>query len=818
MRVTSASQAEGRPAVWEKLESLDSPHLQRAIGLHVAEQRVEIWSALPGQSLRSWRATHDAPSMATWRRMIGQILAGIEAVHRTGVGHFALNADTVYIDDTEAGPVLTIGGFENAALGIAPGLITIPVDTRFAPPEAVGLFKHSPGELLFAWDWWSLGRLVQEIILGRHPAELLPEKILIQLSHDVAKTAEALLSERDLQGLRAGAVEVMTGLEPSMAALLRGLLTTACTGRWGVHETKEWLEGSPPKDHYGAPRQEKFFRHHGRGYTVPEFACFVRESQSSDAVRQTFAAEEKDTVAYFLAESGAHKDHGQKLTAARELASAVALRHYAEPMRKEIAAAVAMNGLAGGSFRWRGQVLTDVKLRECLNVTEQFDDWRTALLALATPLVLNFINVHDPDAVRLLEQLVQTAMKAEVQASSASWLTPTQQAPRAALWLLAMEPETKLAIAGQSLRERYAASDDPVFQAMFTAPNPSKVMLVLIAWAEHDPQRFRMVTHDTLRRRRQAELVQEAGHLVRIIFWFRLERAMRAGLWLFGGHGIVLLAGLMILSLLAVHVPGPKGVALGLIPVVALAASRMGVNRWQARLIREWSPESRAWTWSDGPIRCRQEVLHQAKRHGIPITIGGAQSAFKIQLGELKKLTVPNEPQVAPPMTPRHTVTWATVFLSWLIVIGLVYGSIRRGLAHPPSWRAHVSVWQKSFEKEKPKPKPVKPEDMKITWPFRNQGDAFELTIKGSFEPNSEQMAAAIRRGKELVKPYKPETITSPIAIFLPLANGEGAGGLLLFDSKKGALFMRKGLVIDFIPYPRMWLQIGDQLAFFIEK
>jgi hypothetical protein len=318
-----------------------------------------------------------------------------------------------------------------------------------------------------------------------------------------------------------------------------------------------------------------------------------------------------------------------------------------------------------------------------------------------------------------------------------------------------------------------------------------------------------------MRRRREKELLNKGVVQARMIFWLRLDRAMRAGPWLFGGRWFLIVAGLVVVSLLAVHVPGPWGVALGLLPLLVLAGARLALNRWQATLIKAWSPESAPWGWRAGPARSAWEITALAGKAGVPATLAGATAAWKTVGDELRKLAADKHAVLRPPQAPRHATTWAVVGFGWLVVLGLAAGSIRWGLAHPPSWQAHTTAWQHAVEKKKAA-KPEEAGEIKITWPYKVPDDAFEITVRGAFIPTDEQAAAAISRGKALVRPYKPETISSLIAIYLRLEDGKG--GLVLFDGRKGTLLGRAGVVIDFVPFARTAMLVGDQRAFFVEN
>jgi hypothetical protein len=84
------------------------------------------------------------------------------------------------------------------------------------------------------------------------------------------------------------------------------------------------------------------------------------------------------------------------------------------------------------------------------------------------------------------------------------------------------------------------------------------------------------------------------------------------------------------------------------------------------------------------------------------------------------------------------------------------------------------------------------------------------------FIPDAEQTKYATERARDLVKGYKPETIDSPVVIYVPLEGSNGA--LLFYDGRKGAFIGRTGVRINYVPLPKMWMQIGDQRYIFIEK
>ena len=88
--------------------------------------------------------------------------------------------------------------------------------------------------------------------------------------------------------------------------------------------------------------------------------------------------------------------------------------------------------------------------------------------------------------------------------------------------------------------------------------------------------------------------------------------------------------------------------------------------------------------------------------------------------------------------------------------------------------------------------------------------------MQGKFEPTPEQLRAASELGRAQVALYKPETITTQTAVYVPIDDQHGAP--MLFDGKKGALSGNKGVLVNGVPLAKSWIQIGDQRALFIGR
>lgn len=814
MRASHRTSAPGRQALWNRLTGLACPYLQKPVEAQDGDERVEVWTAPGGVSLRSWRAGRPAPDLAAVKELVRQMSAALQALHGAGVGHFAISPDTLFVQESPAGCRCTLAGFDRATLMAADGLIPIEVDPFSAPPEAAGLFKHSPGAQLAAWDWWSLGRAVQEWLLSGPVIQLFDAALAAQLPREARDKAEALLLERNTGGLKAGAVELMPDLAPPLDLLLRGLLTNLREGRWDAADVGAWLAGESPKERYALARHERLFLWRGRGYSVVEAAQILRGPEAqTECVRQVFGVDVPGTFAHFLHTERAHRAAADQLQTAISLATAPALSAHPEALRQEIAAALALLAVGGGAFFWHGRHVTAASLREWLAEPAQAVKLRQDLQALGTSVVINFLQAHDLAAAQLLDALVKHATEAEALVRRAGWVKPGESPEVNAIWQCALEAESGLRRSVEKLRSEYGASAKPELQQIFQLPGPAAGQLVLLAWTALDPVRHGYLTHLEMRRRRLQQLVAQAHGVARLLFWRRLARALRAGPLLFGTRWWLGAVWFLLVGLLAMHQPGPWGVVLGLLPVGLMLLVRSGANRWQAEGVRRWAPEAGPWRWLDGAERCLAEAGRLAQAHGLPEESRAARSLLAQLRREIAELAEPGAPvKITAP--PWHGMTWAGSVGCWLLVALLTVGSLWRAVDHRPSWSAHRTAWVKTFG-HAPAP-PLPDAETKISWPYKKPTECIEVSVQGAFTPTAAQEARAKARLAQLVAPYKPETIRGLVAIYVPLENDDI--GLALFDARKGTMLGRTGVRTNFMPYPKMWMQIGEETVLFIAK
>jgi serine/threonine protein kinase len=237
-----------RASILDKLLGCNHAGCVRLLDFDVAERPIEVYEWVDGVPLARMLRSDVAFSTA----QIGEIVRALgEALHylhvTAGTAHRDLKPANIIVTDP-ARPTLKIADYGVMTLFAAGGATMFAGTKKYAPPEA--LRWTFPRDSLIAYDWWSLGRIVQELVDGIHPydriAALFPD-----LSTDgeaqEAIWGEILSEEKRSTYGRAGQVEQSAA---SWRPLLRGLLTTDREKRWGYEETIRWLRGEPVPDSY----------------------------------------------------------------------------------------------------------------------------------------------------------------------------------------------------------------------------------------------------------------------------------------------------------------------------------------------------------------------------------------------------------------------------------------------------------------------------------------------------------------------------------------------------------------------------------------
>jgi len=158
--------------------------------------------------------------------VVRQVAGSLEFVHGLAVVHRDLKPENLFLR-TLSPLKLALGDF--GVVRFVDGSVRW---TRawgtpaYAPPEFEG------GEVSAAWDWWSLGMIVAELAVGRHPFEL-PEG--------------TMLSDQQIRSsLAQRPIDLSEVADTGVLLLCQGLLTKDRHHRWGAAQVMGWLAGETP--------------------------------------------------------------------------------------------------------------------------------------------------------------------------------------------------------------------------------------------------------------------------------------------------------------------------------------------------------------------------------------------------------------------------------------------------------------------------------------------------------------------------------------------------------------------------------------------
>jgi hypothetical protein len=819
LRAFRPAEPDVRSQAWSKVSGIDSPHLQHARDSQRAgEWRVEIADALPGVPLNEWRASRPSIAVPTVKAVVGQIAEALGALHAFELVHLNVRPESIFVEGDGADVLCRVGGLDALTSFDRTEPLPAVVDPFYAPPEALGLNVHVPGPGLCAWDWWSLGRVIQELILGRH--------IVTQLAKpnsgaaDLRSRAEALLLEADPKEPRAGAVETMTGLEAQQGLLLRGLLTSAKEARWTGDNVDRWVRALPVKEHYATPRTDTHFRWRGRPCTVPEIAAVLQSADHwSDNGVQLFEATTPGTLAHFLRWSTNQSAANDQLTSALELAESLPLKMSSPAAQREVVTAVSLLQLSAGKLVWRGRNF------EAATVSAMFSelgetDALMVLQALTTRSTALQIERIDPAAGRFLTELGRTVSDAEAILRRHGWLAAHDAAAHAKLFRLAVDSTPNLRAIRETLAQTFAGSDHAAMEKIFKAANIGRAEMVVIGWGAAEPARYKFFTHAEAARRRAETVRARGAEIAQALTWVQLERALNVGRIVFGGWDAFFLTWGLAGAVVALLWPGVLGLAYAAIPMLAALGVRYFFAARNAHALREHVADIQ-WSWRDGPARCRRE-LRVAGR-------GAAAAALESELESVRKDLVTLKDVQPPPVPLPPLPTFASVrfagTMAWVLFGLFVLIGGWRVYSHPVSFQGIKTAWAVPPPEVKADAKAAtaaaketteeKSSDVKVTWPFRPGDSAAKAVVLSADSATSEQSEAAAKRGREIVAPFLPDTVST--LIFVPVSAGSESA-VMIFDGKRGELYNDQVYKLAFAPIPRSWVEVSGRKGIYLER
>lgn len=832
LRVVPGEKDLVRVDVWERLAAIELSHLQRAREIHfIAGHRVEVTDAIRGTPLNVWRAARPAVEIAAVEAVMRQLAEALGVLHASGLAHLGLRPETVFVREEAGGLECVLGGLESVVRFEGEQLISATANPLYAPPEAVCLVQHEPGPALCSWDWWSLGRVAQELILGQHVVDKLPDADPSQSAAMRLARAETLLLEHAAKGMRAGAVEVMVGLDPRLDLLLRGLLSSSPDARWGGEFVDRWLRQKPVKEHYTVPRTEQKFRWRGRLHTVSEAAKALRTAEFwAEAGAHIFEPDSASTLAHFISRAPDQALARQQLAELRKLAEGEPLRSLPPAVAREVVQTLALLLLAGANLQWRGRRLDGESLHTLLAENAENPERLAFVRVLTHRAITTHIDRFDFEAGRSLGEVGRLVAEAEATVRRHGWIKEGDEKAAAQIFRLAIEPESALHAACGRLQRDFACSKQPAVDKIFKNPKPTRAELIALAWAEPVAGQCGFVTHGEWEAKQLVTLREGGGQLVGALFWARLGRALAAGPGVFGGWLAVAACWGAIAVLVMIVLPGPKWLAVAFAPVAVALAVRFVFQSVFAKAVQTFAPGARAWKLSDGAARCRSE-MHAAGQGRDAASLETALAAINADIAKLTLLR-PSPPPLSGP--PHFGGTRQVALASWVVLAALAGVGGWRCKVNPPTWSAFRIAWVPSASV--PSTAPIGPAggaaspavaaapaatgadappsgDVKVSWPYKKGDEAMVLLVQDSMQPTSVQHAYAVKHGRELAAPYRPDTIDTLIIFDVPAGDKIE---VVIFDGVKGALASPKAYLLQFRPLARSWVEVAGRKGIYL--
>ena len=242
---------------------------------HYGQKWWEVMPYLAHGSIADLRAGDSRPwAPEVVRDVLGQVSTALAHVHAEQLVHRDVKPQNLLVASLQPLHVV-LGDFGLArVLAAAREQHSTSRTIAYAPPEATA------GVVSAAWDWWSLGMTVLELLVGRHPFQG-PDG---RWQSDNVMLATVL----DARGIPLTAVS-----DDRWRLLLQGLLTYDHLARWGHEQVTSWLSGGSPAVQRPSVAQEsdrprvRPFVFKGAEYTDPRELAQAMLADSAETARLT---------------------------------------------------------------------------------------------------------------------------------------------------------------------------------------------------------------------------------------------------------------------------------------------------------------------------------------------------------------------------------------------------------------------------------------------------------------------------------------------------------------------------------------------------
>jgi hypothetical protein len=240
-----------RALILDRLLGCDHPGCVKLLDFDVLERPIEVYEWVDSTPLAALLGSSRTCTDGQVREIVRQLAEALNYLHRRiGTAHRDVKPSNLLVVQSDA-LLLKLADFGVMTLVDAGGATTFAGTKKYAPPEALRWSLPRDSDLM-ACDWWSLGRVVQELVDGIHPYDRIASTLGDNEPDTDAMEAvwgEVLSEHSRSKYGRAGQVEHSAA---PWRPLLRGLLTTDREARWRYAQVGRWLAGEAVPDSYDA--------------------------------------------------------------------------------------------------------------------------------------------------------------------------------------------------------------------------------------------------------------------------------------------------------------------------------------------------------------------------------------------------------------------------------------------------------------------------------------------------------------------------------------------------------------------------------------
>ena len=184
------------------------------------------------------------------KRILLELTQALKHIHSHNLIHRDLKPENILVREKD--PLdLILTDFGIASLsGETQHFTSTNRTVKYGAPETCG------GAVSAKSDYWSLGLIVLESLMGKHPFDGLSDMVVVK---------QLISSQIDLREVK----------DPRWVLLLKGLLTRNPEKRWAGKEVDEWFKGKTPSiafEEFDRPSQRPYKIAHTECWTAPELA------------------------------------------------------------------------------------------------------------------------------------------------------------------------------------------------------------------------------------------------------------------------------------------------------------------------------------------------------------------------------------------------------------------------------------------------------------------------------------------------------------------------------------------------------------------